>query len=197
MPQVCPERAKLSKTVVDAIAEVYRAAEAYDTAKRNRNGNVNELATALATARKAERAANRAFGEHIKAHGCKDQYARGRAQASPTDICYAAELCLFSASTASLSSAHRAAAFWTDTNRALIISNSRPSAPFRSAALRLWADTSIPVHNAGVKPSPITPAGTGTAQSARHRRGNVGSPSESKSFFRPAIFTWSSPCPTN
>jgi hypothetical protein len=67
----CPERTQLAKPVIDTVAEVYRAADAYDTAKRNGTSEMNELATDLMHARQAERAANRAFVEHIKQYGCK------------------------------------------------------------------------------------------------------------------------------
>jgi hypothetical protein len=67
----CPERSRLSRPVVDAIAEVYRAKAAHDTAKQKRADNEHELAIALRKARDAERAAERALGEHIMEHGCE------------------------------------------------------------------------------------------------------------------------------
>ena len=71
MSEKCPERSRLSKPVVESVAEVYRAKDAYDTAKLNSDENVNDLATALMKARKAERIATKALGAHIKEHGCK------------------------------------------------------------------------------------------------------------------------------
>jgi hypothetical protein len=68
----CPERSRLAKPVIDALAEVYRAKDTYDTAKLNRAENVDELALILMHARQAERVATKAFGEHVKEHGCKD-----------------------------------------------------------------------------------------------------------------------------
>ena len=67
----CAERARLSRPVIDAIAEVYRAKAAYYSAKQKRADNEVELAVGLRKAREAERAAERTLGEHIKAHGCK------------------------------------------------------------------------------------------------------------------------------
>ena len=66
----CTERAKLSKPVIDAIAEVYRAKAEYDSAKLKRAANEAELAVALRKAMEAERAAHRAFGQHVTEHGC-------------------------------------------------------------------------------------------------------------------------------
>ena len=71
MPEECPERAKLGKAVVDAVAEVYRAKEAYDTAKQNRSKKFAEVVADLRKAREAERVTSKALGEHIKEHGCK------------------------------------------------------------------------------------------------------------------------------
>jgi hypothetical protein len=70
-PDECPERTRLGKPVVDAVAEVYRAKEAYESAKLNHSANFAETAVDLTKAREAERIATKALGEHIKAHGCK------------------------------------------------------------------------------------------------------------------------------
>jgi hypothetical protein len=54
MPQEeCAERARLSKPVVDAVAEVHHLKEA------------------LMKARRAERAARRALADHVAAHCCQ------------------------------------------------------------------------------------------------------------------------------
>jgi hypothetical protein len=66
----CAERARLSRPVVNAIAEVHRAKEAYDAAKQKRAENVDALEVALQKARQAGRAAKHAFAEHT-AHGCQ------------------------------------------------------------------------------------------------------------------------------
>lgn len=72
MPRdACPERAAVSKPVVDAITEVYRAKAEYDAAKQKHAANVEALAATLQKARNAERGANRSLAEHIKQHGCK------------------------------------------------------------------------------------------------------------------------------
>ena len=87
----------------------------------------------------------------------------------------------------------------TDTSRVSIGQQLKaiPEPIQKCAAPRLWVDISIPVHNAGARPSPITPAGTGTALSARHRHGSVGSLNESKSLFHQLFLPWSSLYLTN
>jgi hypothetical protein len=67
----CAERSSLSRAVVDAVAETYRAKAAYEMAKRNRADNVDVRAGALQKARASERAAERALQEHFEQHGCK------------------------------------------------------------------------------------------------------------------------------
>ncbi len=72
-------------------------------------------------------------------------------------------------------STHAAAAFSRSIDRLLGIRNSRRFALSRTAARRLWAAISMLVLNAVSKPSLITPAATGIAQSARRKRVNAGS----------------------
>ena len=67
----CPERSRLGKAVVNAVAEVYLAKETYNTAKQDPAKDVTELGVVLMKARGAERIATKALGEHIKEHGCK------------------------------------------------------------------------------------------------------------------------------
>ncbi len=67
------------------------------------------------------------------------------------------------------SSAHKATASWTGTRRASAFSNSKLSAPFRTAARPRWAAILTPVSDAVIRPSPITPAVTATAPSARRK----------------------------
>ena len=71
MPSLCTERRILSDTVVAAVASVYRAKEAYESAKSKKTADVDKLSVVLAAARKSERDATRALGDHIKQHGCK------------------------------------------------------------------------------------------------------------------------------
>jgi hypothetical protein len=66
----CAERARLSRPVLDAIAESSRAKEAYDAGRQGKVGNLVGLANALYEAREAEREAERAFREHVEQHGC-------------------------------------------------------------------------------------------------------------------------------
>ena len=66
----CTERLRLSRPVVDAIAQVNTAKTAYDTAKLRRAANVDALAGALRAAREAERAAEHALNERVRQHGC-------------------------------------------------------------------------------------------------------------------------------
>jgi hypothetical protein len=69
--ELCVERANLSRAVVDAITESYRAKGDYDKAKQKQAANVDALATALLKARAEERAAERALREHVEQDGCK------------------------------------------------------------------------------------------------------------------------------
>ena len=68
---MCPERAILSKLVLDVVAEVYRVKAEYDSAKQKRSTNASALALALERARASEAAATRALSNHIKQHGCQ------------------------------------------------------------------------------------------------------------------------------
>jgi hypothetical protein len=67
----CGDLLRLSRSVVDASDEVYRAKTEYDSAKLKRATNVNDLAGDLRGERQAKRIAERAFTEHIRQHGCK------------------------------------------------------------------------------------------------------------------------------
>ena len=67
----CAERAQLSRIATEAIAKVYRAKAAYDTAKQKRAENLSAIGLVLLKAKGAERAAARALAEHITAHGCQ------------------------------------------------------------------------------------------------------------------------------
>jgi hypothetical protein len=67
----CAEHRHLLKSVVAAVAEVYRVKIEYDAARRKRAENAEELAGAHLKAREAERMAARALAEHIAAHGCQ------------------------------------------------------------------------------------------------------------------------------
>ena len=71
MSQKCPERIQLGKAVADAIAKVYRAKDAYNTAKQNRSAETEVLAAILMQALDAERIAAKALDAHMKEHGCK------------------------------------------------------------------------------------------------------------------------------
>ena len=66
----CAERVRLSRPVVDAITEVYRARREYDSAKQKRSADVEAFSAALQKAREAERKAQREFDEHIRQHRC-------------------------------------------------------------------------------------------------------------------------------
>lgn len=66
----CAERLQLSIPVVNAIAQVYTAKTAHDTAKLRHAANVDALADALRAAMEAERAAERAYDDHVRQHGC-------------------------------------------------------------------------------------------------------------------------------
>ena len=52
-------------------------------------------------------------------------------------------------------------------------------------------------HDADIRPSPITPGGTGTARRAKPRPGNAGARPGSGNFWPPTTFTSSSPSPTS
>ena len=64
-------RARLSRIVADAIAEVDRAKAAFDAAKQKGAENLNALGLVLLEARGAERSAEHAFRDHVTTHGCK------------------------------------------------------------------------------------------------------------------------------
>jgi hypothetical protein len=66
----CAERARLSRPVLDTIAESNRAKAAYDSAKEKKLGNLVALANAVYEAQEAERSAERAFREPVEQHGC-------------------------------------------------------------------------------------------------------------------------------
>ena len=66
----CAERAQLSRIATEAIARVYRAKAAYDSAKQKRAENLSALGLVLLKAKGAERGAARALEEHLAAHGC-------------------------------------------------------------------------------------------------------------------------------
>jgi hypothetical protein len=70
MPSPCPERRVLSDAVVAAVASVYRAKEAHESAKLKKTADVDQLASALLAARKSGREATRALETHVKKHGC-------------------------------------------------------------------------------------------------------------------------------
>jgi hypothetical protein len=59
----------LSDAVVAAMASVYRAKGAYESAKSRKASNVGQLAADLAVARKSERVAAKALEDHVKEHG--------------------------------------------------------------------------------------------------------------------------------
>jgi hypothetical protein len=71
MKLACAERAQLSHIATAAVAKVYRAKAAYDTAKQKRAENLSALGLVLLKAQGAARAATRALAEHITAHGCQ------------------------------------------------------------------------------------------------------------------------------
>jgi hypothetical protein len=56
--------------VVAAVASVYRAKEAHESAKLKKTADVDQLASALLAARKSGREATRALETHVKKHGC-------------------------------------------------------------------------------------------------------------------------------
>jgi hypothetical protein len=64
------ERKVLSDAVAAAVAISYRAKKTYDSAKAKRTADVDELAAALAAARKTELEAPRALQDHFREHGC-------------------------------------------------------------------------------------------------------------------------------
>jgi len=66
--------------------------------------------------------------------------------------------------------------------------------PSLAAAPQRWEGTSINVPNAVTRPSLITPAGTGTVRSVKHKRANAGSPHERKNSSRFLTSTSYSPC---
>jgi hypothetical protein len=70
MPSLCPERRVLSDAVVAAVASLYRAEDAYASAKSKKTADVDELGIALATARSSELEAREALHNHVKQHGC-------------------------------------------------------------------------------------------------------------------------------
>ena len=80
------------------------------------------------------------------------------------------------------SSADKATASSTGTTRASAFSSSKPFGPFRTAAQRLWAAISMPVFGAVTRPSPITPAATAIARSARQKRAIRGSSRVNENF---------------
>ena len=71
MPNKCPDRKVLSDAVVAAVASVYRAKRAYDSARMKNSENVEEIGIFLAAARKSELEATTALEDHVKEHGCK------------------------------------------------------------------------------------------------------------------------------
>jgi hypothetical protein len=62
----CAKRFRLSKPVVNAITQVYRAKTDYDAARQKQAVNADALAVVLQGARGAERMAVRARAEHIR-----------------------------------------------------------------------------------------------------------------------------------
>ena len=58
----------LSDAVVAAVTSLYRAEDAYTSAKSKKY--VDELGIALANARRSEREAREALHNHVKQHGC-------------------------------------------------------------------------------------------------------------------------------
>ena len=71
MADSCPERARLSKPVIDAISATYRIKAEWEKAKENRSENAGALAVELQKAREGERAAERALREHVEQHRCQ------------------------------------------------------------------------------------------------------------------------------
>lgn len=65
----CPERLKLSNDVTLAIQKSYAAKADFERAAKQKK-NTEALASALADARIAERAAIAALDKHRKEHGC-------------------------------------------------------------------------------------------------------------------------------
>jgi hypothetical protein len=57
--------------VAVTVQAVYRAKKAYDSAKMKNTENVEEIGMVLASARKTEVEATKAFEDHDKEHGCK------------------------------------------------------------------------------------------------------------------------------
>jgi hypothetical protein len=70
MPSLCQERRVLSDAVVAAVTSLYRAEDAYTSAKSKKSADVDELGIALANARRSEREAREALHNHVKQHGC-------------------------------------------------------------------------------------------------------------------------------
>jgi hypothetical protein len=67
----CSERAKLAHAVAQAVLSLNACSREYQAARENREENPEQISVALTAAREAERAAVRAYDDHIKAHGCK------------------------------------------------------------------------------------------------------------------------------
>ena len=70
MPSKCPERKVLSDAVAAAVASVYRAKRAYDSAKEKNSANTEEIGIFLAAALKTEFEATTALQDHVREHGC-------------------------------------------------------------------------------------------------------------------------------
>jgi hypothetical protein len=66
----CTERARLAEALARAVSDVYARSREYNDA-RERKENVVQITLVLQAARDVERAAVRAYDEHIKKHGCK------------------------------------------------------------------------------------------------------------------------------
>ena len=69
-PDFCQARLDLAKALIDARAISYKAKAAYDAARKWKEVEPVDYASALMTARANERQAERALREHIEQHKC-------------------------------------------------------------------------------------------------------------------------------
>jgi hypothetical protein len=76
----CPERITLGKAVAESISNVYTQTRAYKSAK-DRKAETTQIAMGLQAARTAERAAERAYNDHVESHGCQKSVKRKANQA--------------------------------------------------------------------------------------------------------------------
>jgi hypothetical protein len=68
----CSERANLAVRLSKTVRDVYALKSAFTAAKKQ-NADISELAASLQRARENERAAERAYRDHIDQCGCKRQ----------------------------------------------------------------------------------------------------------------------------